>query len=277
MADPITVAIVAGVSTGVAERMAEQGYKWLADRFKDHAPAAEEAARKHAKQFLNNVGARLLRLEEDNKDDVHLKGRIKNALSDPHFALTFQAALIAAATTGDEQKHDMLSRLVSERLQAGEDSLTAACTKLACEIVPDLTSAHLRYLGANAFATGIRPPWYPPNEEDHSWEDFLAWFAPQIEQHLPLPQFTDIDIAHLEGLSCLTWDRLYAPQMMSLYPRPGIPGKSYGFESVKDEDWFKSFEQAWKTIAKARLTSVGTLIGVIQHDQLIGETTIINW
>lgn len=71
-----------------------------------------------------------------------------------------QQALLGSARTGDEGKHDVLTRVVANRLDADAESIRALATRIAVEAIPVLISHQVQYLGLAAVAHRIRPLWW---------------------------------------------------------------------------------------------------------------------
>lgn len=95
---------------------------------------------------------------------------ISEALEDPDFWTIFEKAAGSAGRTSDEAKHELLSRIVVERLASAPETTIALAAAQAVDIVPHLSPGHLNLLGVSALVHEIRPeieePSYPPPDQE---------------------------------------------------------------------------------------------------------------
>ncbi|GAG79826.1 unnamed protein product, partial [marine sediment metagenome] len=93
---------------------------------------AQEKAKENAGRFIEKIGLKVKALEDDYTIP---KERIENAQEQPDFSALLQKSIISAAQTESENKHDILSRLITKRLQTENESLLALSSRIACDVV----------------------------------------------------------------------------------------------------------------------------------------------
>jgi hypothetical protein len=158
--DPVTVALLSGALGGASGEAVRgiweaAGRRWFDRYFTDHAPAAVAAGETNTIEFLSHLALRVESLEST------APAALKAGLSDPDFAQTLRAALLAAARTSDATKRSVLARAISERLAAGAESPEAAIATMAVAAVPTLGRRHLEILGTLAVLHAVRPEGLP--------------------------------------------------------------------------------------------------------------------
>jgi hypothetical protein len=189
---------VGGGVSAVAELVVKYGGGWLLDKFRGHPPKAQQTAVQNAVVFLADLAQRLKILEEISSSEEDFKDRIGLALEDPDFTATVHTALLAASRTPDREKHDVLARLVADRLLADAESLRAVTTRIGVEAVGNLTSRQLRYLALAFQVRVIRPDLYPDGRREQGyWDWYGDWFVQRLEGYAPLPQVSSADVLHL--------------------------------------------------------------------------------
>jgi hypothetical protein len=66
--------------------------------------------------------------------------------------------MISASQTDREEKHQLLSRPVAERIKAHPESLIALASKMACDAISYATANQLKILGLSSTASLIPCP-----------------------------------------------------------------------------------------------------------------------
>jgi len=206
--EPLSIIAISAAIGGVAGKFVDRawqlGEKWLSNYFKDHAPKAREEAERNSLDFVNQLAERVKTLEEQGEQHKKL---IKDSLNHPDFSVLLQKAIISSAQTDDKQKHELLARLVSDRLTKEPESLFALSSQLACDAVARLNIRQMKILGLLTNLMAVRPRPFPPSQIPK--EIFDIWFVKWLEARLYVYQdltFISMDFLHLESLSCVKWD-----------------------------------------------------------------------
>lgn len=282
--DPLTAAAIAGAAGGAAGKLIEKvwnsGQRWLATYFKDHQPKAQESAEKNALDFLSELANRVHGIEKTVKNIPDAKKQIEDALADPDFSALLKDAMIASGRTASGEKHKLLARVVSERLLAGEESLVALATNLACDAIPHLSPKHLRFLGVMTLVYGTRPDPFPPNISPGTFHDWwTTWLSDSLSSLMPLGDMTDIDYAHLLSVSCITYEFLSSRDLKQVLSPPNTSEFKWDADKfLTDTPIGKKLSELWKAgMEKAVPTSAGRLIGIYVNDLLGGTKTKIKW
>jgi hypothetical protein len=221
--EPLTLAAMSGAVSGFiggcinpfVSRTTGYGARWLSDRYSGHPREAIETAQGNAVNFYGQVnicldGLQQIKGFEDKKNQ---------ALTDPDYTTLFQEAVLGAARTNSEQKHRLLARLVTDRLTAEPDSLRNLAAHMACNAVPQLSNTHLKLLGALYVIHHHSPPSGMLRlPYDERIDVGTRWFLTEIAPFIPIGEITDLDLAHLTAVSCIT----YVPQLI----HSGIGGSS---------------------------------------------------
>jgi hypothetical protein len=204
MSDPTSTIIIAEAAAAAAgkfvEKAWESGEKWLATRYKDHYPRAVEKAKDNSRDFVNKLAVKVAQLEEQQQVDRTI---IDRALEDPSFSVILQKALIGSSQTESQEKHELLAKLVTMKLDAPQESLRSVVAPLACEAVTHLTPNQLKILGIQTVLTLINPSFNESRVQTEA--DFLKrcedWLTARLAPFADVP-IRRIDLMHLESLSC---------------------------------------------------------------------------
>jgi len=282
--DPVSIAAISAAVGGSAGKLVEKawgvGEKWLDSYFKDHQPAAQEAARENALDFLNELAGRVHQLEEAARNDQQVTAHIESALADPDFSALLKESLIGSSRTQDHDKHRLLARIVSERLRSEPEQMVALCSSLACHAVQHLTPKQIEFLGIATFALLIRPNPFPPPLPPHDFGRWYEqWLTAHISPYLPLSPVSNVDLAHLESASCIRWESFISRDLKKSLSPPEDSGYDWAFDDfVENTDAGKGLLELWeKQIKRTTLTTAGQLIGIYVHDDKTGTTTAITW
>ena len=206
--DPFTASIIGGAAGGVAQELVQKswsyGETWLKTYFKDHNPQAQEKAQVNALDFLLKLGTRLQELESKVNDNSEIKKHMENALSDPDFSAILHNAMISSARTSSKEKHKLLAHIISERLQATQESLKAIISSMAVDVIPHLSAKHLQVLGIMSFFMYISKKINIPKL---SKEEASKWWTKKLLDNLspmtPIGNIGEIDLKHLISVSCI--------------------------------------------------------------------------
>jgi hypothetical protein len=282
--DPVSIATIAGAAGGVAGKLIgkawESGEKWLSTYFKDHQPKAQESAQKNALDFLNELSNRVHSIEEGVKNILDAKKQIENALEDPDFSALLKDAIIGSSRTPSNEKHQLLARIVSERLLAKQESLVALAGNLACDAIPHLSSKHLRCLGIMTLVYSTRPDPYPPDIQSEKFNDWwVNWLERMLSPMMSIETMTPIDYTHLVSVSCITYDYIINRDLKKiLSPHLNSALKWDADKFLAEFTIGKKLLELWRdSMEHAVPTSVGRLIGIYVRDLLEGTKTKINW
>ena len=274
--EPLSIVAITAAVGGIAGKFAEKawglGEKWLSEHLRDHAPKAQEKAQQNALDFLSELAQRVKKLEQQTER----YGRtIEDSLGDPGFSVLLQKAIISSAETSDKQKHELLARLVSDRLTKQSESPFALSSKLACDALSALNVRQLKILGVLANLFFMRPKDFPqPNVPKEILNImFQDWLTKRLQVYGDLT-FTHFDLLHLESFSCVKWDPIVSRDLQKLFAYPKESGFSFDYEAFSATDVGKRIIQLWKTgLEHAIPTTVGQLIGIYVSDILTSTTT----
>ncbi len=278
MVDPVSIAVIAAIG-GVAGKFVDkvwyQGEKWITNYYKDHAPKAMENAQQNSLQFLSELAKRVKNLEEQGEPQ---KKVIEESLSNPDFSALLQKAMMSSAQTEDKRKHDILARLVADRLLQGSESLFSLTCQLASDAISKLNINQMKILGVLATIFFIRPTPFPPTNMsqqkiDDSWSEWLGEklsFGQDIKLNA-------MDFLHLESLSCIKWEPYLERELEELINFPKDSGIKFVHASFSQTEVGKTIVKLWESgLGGAFPTTVGILIGIYVSDMLLNTTTSLD-
>lgn len=278
--DILLTSIVAGASGAMVKQLAEKGVEWIVSLVTAHSPAVQEKIKSNAQNFLERLAKRVEILESELP--IQNRTVFDEALCHPGTSLLMQKALISASTTDNDDRHEVLSELIAQRLSAGEDDLLALAGGAACDIVSAINSNHIRLLGIMSTLFDIRPIAVPEitTKEKHN-ELFVSWWHSQMSSLCidTLKQLQFIDLRHLEGLGCLRISSVGQFDIKNTLII-NLALRKYELPIVELEklSWWPNLIYLWEMgLKKTTLTSIGLMIGTLFHDSIIGRKTIISW
>lgn len=276
MVEPLSIVMISAVVGGTAGKIVEKswnlGEKWLSGYFKGHLPKAREAAEQNALHFLSSLANRVDVLEKT----VTAENRkaMEYALENPDFSVLLQKAILISSRTDSTEKHNILGRLVADRLTSGSEDLVSLTSNLACEAIQYLGTRHLHTLGICVTITSIRP-----DAKSIQFTDYSAWLSDQLRPMIDSAGCTPHDLYHLMGVSCLHYqDFMFGDLKEYLEPQrdSGITWSAEDF--LEKHPVGVKLKQLWDSgLESVTLTSVGSLIGIYVSDNLTGETTHLDW
>jgi len=261
-------AAVGGAAGKFVEKAWDSGEKWIQSYFKDHKEIAQKSATENTMSFLNELAQKVKQLEESRQVPKEL---IETAQDHPDFSILLQKALLTSAQTDNKDKHKILARLVSERLKSEPESILALSSKMACDALSYATVNQLMILGLAVNLYGVRPSPFPPmgiNSSNYQeWMD--NWLITRLNPYRSI-KFRELDIIHLESLSCLKVNAFMGRSLNELFQKDDL---QYDFERMKDQQLREKIKLVWKELQKIDLTTVGQIIGVTVTDMLTNTTT----
>lgn len=275
--EPLSIIAISAAVGGAAGKFVEKawdsGEKWIQSYFKDHKEVVQQKATDNTMDFLDKLAQRVKQLEE-SKQISHEK--IESAQDHPDFSTMLQKALLTSAQTDSKDKHIILARLVSERLKSEPETILALGSKMACDVISYITVNQLMILGLSVNFYGIRPNPYPPMGVNES--NFQVWMDNWLIRRLKPYQtinLREIDIVHLESLSCLKVNRFMGRGLNEMFKKDNLV---YDFEKMQDIQLRDSMKKSWEVLQKIDLTTVGQIIGVSVSDLLLKtNTTFDGW
>ena len=148
MPEPLSlIALGAAIGGGAGkfvEKAWDSGEKWIVSYFANHQEKAREKAEENSADFLKKLGKRVSELEKSRQVSEEA---LVTAQEHPDFSVVLQKAMLSAAQTDSEEKHELLSRLVAERIQASPESMLSMASKMACDAISFTTPNQLKILG----------------------------------------------------------------------------------------------------------------------------------
>ena len=273
--EPISIivgAAIGGASGKFVEKLWDSGEKWIQSYYKDHKEISLQNAINNTMEFLNELSIKVKHLEESNQITAEI---LQNAQNHPDFSILLQKALLASSQTDQKEKHFLLARLVSERLCYEPESILALSTKMACDVISFITKNQLMILGLVVNINHLRPD----ENFDHTISNFKEYVDSWIIQSLKPYQnieIRNIDLKHLESLSCIKINSFISPSLNDIYS-DGV--NKYVFNRLTDIELRDSINTLWDTgLCTTSLTTVGQIIGVATSDLITNTTTkFIGW
>jgi len=285
--DPISIATGAGklmlskAASSVSEKFVDEAWgkatTWISKKFHEHGSKVEENANKNAKSFLEKTGKDIKIIVENSKGNPVNVQIIENSFNNPDFSADFQEAVYASARTNSEQKHDLLARIIAEKVLSTDDKVTSLTASMAIRAVNELAPRHLYYLGLCALIYEIRPTNLPADlSEDQRNVIFNNWWSKELDILLSkVEKLQDIDFRHLVSVNCIQYENFIGRSLMETL-------KS-GLDNWDSQTFIDKYPNGQKMkdifdgLQKVTLTSLGSTVGVYVHDNLTGITTRISW
>lgn len=267
MSDPVSLITLGAAVGGVAGKFAEKAWDsaegWMRERFGSHTAETQEQAKQNVGQFVQQLAIRVKNLEDERKID---QGTITSSYKHPQFSAVLQIAILGAAQTDDELKHDLLARLVANRLASASESTMALASQLAVKAICRATKRQLTLMALACFLEEVRPKYVA------SVEDYLKWLEIWLSRFLDF-EFKNIDARHLVAIGCATYDTASTRNLEVLLWMKG--GEQCFSAPVKDLDSFVILEIQWiEGLAGVQLTSVGSIVGGLALDRIMGIESI---
>lgn len=270
--------MIAGAAGAFVKELAHKGVDWLIQIVGSHSHAVQQQAKENVQNFLVRLAERVERLEAE----IPTENKIifEDALCHPSSSLLIQKAMVAAAITDNDDRHEILSQLIAQRLTAGADDIIALVGSAACDVVSALASKHIKLLALMARLFRIKSIGIPIiNDQDEYDRYVLSWFSVLELIFDELEDIKMIDLEHLEGLSCISFPPIIRKRkhIFSIPVKPNQLEPTYSL--LESENWWLKLDNLFKIglFKNSQLTSIGSLIGIIYHDKIIKNRTILRW
>lgn len=281
--EPLSIAIISGAvggATGVfSKEVWDLGKNWIGTYFKDHAPKAIAKAEQNSLDFLAQLAQRVKNLEEQGEQQ---KKVIVDSLNQPDFSILLQKAMVSSAQTEDKQKHELLARLVTERLTTESESMLGLASQIACDVVPKLTVNQMSILSLLIHENSMKPSPFPPH--DMSQEEFNKWYVGYLTEKMQVYQnliVSNLDLLHLAALSCVSISGISVANHLRhiLFVNKKETGYSFDTQLFTSTSIGKKMNELWESYLNGvQPTSIGQLIGIYVSDMLNNtKTSLEGW
>ena len=261
-------AAIGGGAGKFVDKAWDSGEKWVVSYFADHQKKAKEKAEDNSADFLKKLGKRVAELEQTRQISEE---SLITAQEHPDFSVVLQKAMLSAAQTENENKHDLLSRLVAERIQASPESMLAMASKMACDAISYTTPNQLQILGLLTNLLYIEPDGIVDPSQNIKW--LQARTVPFLEV-----KANNMDFTHLESLSCLKFEAFITRDLTKVFSQKFK--NNFDYESFKTTQVGIQLIDLWEkgALKSCQLTTVGQMIGVMVSDQFVGgKTNMSSW
>lgn len=279
LTDVVIPAAISGAAGQFVTQISTNGIKWLRDLLTAQSPEMQEMARKNLENFVVRLAKRVERLEQEIPAD---KSEIfENALNHPGSALLIKNAMIDSATTDNEDKHEILSELIAQRLSANADDMIALAGAAACSVVNCLSSRQIKLLAILTTIKDIRPlqtgnviePATAKLHINNWWSNNIN---PLLIDGIAISA-TALDYEHLAAMGCIRIS-IGSTNLVDIVSRGFFePEHKFSESEFQDQIWYKSLEAQWSGLGHSTSTSVGRLIGILHRDAKLKTNTKINW
>lgn len=272
MPEPLTLIAIGAAIGGAAGKFVEKawdsGEKWVVSHFRDHHEKAKAKAVENSVDFLRCLGDRVTRLEKNGRVSENF---LSVAQEHPEFSIVLQKAILSAAQTSERSKHDLLARLVTERLQAAPESLVSMVSKMACDAVSYVTPNQLSILGLITNLLYVSPT--------DRLDAFAAmeWFRSRVTPFLGV-NLSELEYTHLESLSCMRFNLFVSRDLAKILLARF--GEGFDTDILQTTQFGQLLSRKWcdEHLQQCSLTTLGQLIGVMVNDQRLGgETSLEPW
>ena len=197
----LIIPAVVGASGALVTLLADRGVGWLVELVGSHSEVVQEQVQQNAQNFMIRLAGRVERLEaEIPVSDKHI---FEDALGHPSSSLLMQKALLSAAVTDNDDRHEILSELIAQRLTSGAEDMVALAGGAACDIVSALSSRQIKLLGLTARLFEIRPTVIFESIDQEQYDKLMvSWWNNIGDLVEETKDFNELDIRHLGALSC---------------------------------------------------------------------------
>ena len=201
----IVSASVGGAAGSFIKEITSNGVKWLIDLITAQSPEMQAIAKNNMENFVTRLAMRVERLERElpaEKSEI-----FKNSLNHPSSALLIKNATIDAATTDNEEKHELLAELIAQRLTANADDMIALAGAAACSVVDCLSSRQIKILAVLTTVKDIRPTQkFKATDNAIVQKNINTWWnntiSPLVSDGV-LKYSTPLDYEHLVAMGCI--------------------------------------------------------------------------
>jgi len=270
VSDPLSLIAVSALSGAIGggagkfvEKAWDSGEKWVVSHFANHQEKAREKAEENSADFLKKLGTRVSELEKNNQVSEE---SLVTAQEHPDFSVVLQKAMLSAAQTDNESKHDLLSRLVSERIQVSPESMISMASKMACDAISYTTPNQLQILGLLANILYIQPTGLTQQANQ------IPWLEARMGPFLDVSA-TPLDYMHLESLSCMKFESFMTRDLSAILTQKMV--RNFDYETFKATELGEKLVDIWdaKSLNSCQLTTVGQILGIMVTDQYTGSKT----
>ena len=263
MADPLTTSVLSSAVSTFVGKLYDSGEKWVKSYLENHQNKAQGKGLENANDFIKRLGERVTELERNQEVSPEF---LETAQEHPDFSVVLQKALLSATQTDNQNTHDLLSRLVAERLQASPESLVAVTSKMACDAISSITPNQLVILDVLVNILSIGPVEPLPAHQQSTWMQMRMSAIHQIN-------IGPRDYSHLESLSCIKFTSFVTRNISEVLQRK--LGERFDSDQFLSTPVGQKLNHVWKEdqLEKCDLTTTGELLGVMVSDQRLGDRT----
>lgn len=255
---------VGGATSTFIEKSMDYSSQWLKERFGSHAIEAQASAKENAADFIIQLRDRLDKLETES---LLGSDRIVAVEKHPQFSSLMQQSILNSAQTNDQDKHDLLARLISIRMISDSESTVSLASNLAADAIVRCTKRQLHLLALCCFLQDIRPE-HPLDPENYKiWVDvFLKSIFSKIKNF----EYKQFDISHLVAVNCVTYTRGSEADLdMLLQMKGGVDNIG---NTLSESPYVSDLQFMWdEGLAGVDLTSVGSIVGGLSLEQALGS------
>jgi hypothetical protein len=173
---------------------------FMKNYFKNHGENIKVNAEKNTNDFLRILDEELNSVEtkiEENKETV------ADNLNSPDFAKTLEQSIKISSQTDNNEKKEVLSKLITSRLFSKSESTEALIIKTACEKLENMNFIQLALLGyVYTFRTSQAYWESDTNIKTYTSEEFKNILIKRFSAYFKIP-VNQIDIDHLESIGCI--------------------------------------------------------------------------
>ncbi|XXY48540.1 LPO_1073/Vpar_1526 family protein [Sorangium sp. So ce269] len=246
--------------------------------FEQSFPRLVEAARDTATQRVDELSATFVRIATEQQITQEQLGQ----LAEPDVQAVLNSAIHAGARRDSKELHELLARLIVQRLQSTEGDVWALALNESVDAAGKLNANQLRLLALAFMFKHAR--WCT---EPYDWKTCNEFLNKTVTPLLEV-QSSDGDLLHLEYTGCGTLDRLYRPQFDLFVGRrlgslfKGVPKDPATLTKIIDRE-SRILAQLRKVMTDTKsdtliLTTVGLVLGSIVVEQLSGaRVPIEHW
>jgi hypothetical protein len=251
------------------QRATDEGHMWLKSYFRDHSENVIQTAARNSDNFLDKLAKEIKEVEMAGPE---ASARIDIVQDDPSFSAMLHEATIGAAQTSDETKHELLARLVAERMNTESEDLLAIASRMACEAIIRTTPTQLTLLGFLARLRHIRhpdAPLKPPSGEAlaeiNTW--WTKWLEDRFQPYCGL-RFKPIDVLHLGSLSLVRRHSILPCDLDHLLKIPQVSWAKFDCAAfIKNNRVGQEVERIFNAGANSvTLNSAGQILGICVAD-----------
>ena len=267
----IVSASVGGAAGSFIKEITSNGVKWLIDLITAQSPEMQAIAKNNMENFVTRLAMRVERLERElpaEKSEI-----FKNSLNHPSSALLIKNATIDAATTDNEEKHELLAELIAQRLTANADDMIA--------LVDCLSSRQIKILAVLTTVKDIRPTQkFKATDNAIVQKNINTWWnntiSPLVSDGV-LKYSTPLDYEHLVAMGCIRIS-IGSTDLLSLLST-GMAEIEVKLEEsqLSSQNWYNSLKEQWNGLGHSTTTSTGRIIGILHRDAKLKKNTTINW